>query len=143
MTGASYDIDDTDPAPRSDSHAGNLERLERILPGAGSAFDPASLEGRVGFRSVAPDRLPLVGPLPDADGLHGAFAYGSRGILWCSLMAEVLASRLEGEPLPVEARLANAVDPGRFAMRASRRASDPRARARPARRYEGSRGSRP
>ncbi len=123
MTGASYDIDDTDPAPRPDSHAGNLERLARILPGAEAGFDPGSLEGRVGFRSVAPDRLPLVGPLPGAEGLHGAFAYGSRGILWCSLMAELLASRLEGEPLPIEVRLADAVDPGRFTLRAARRSS--------------------
>lgn len=123
MTGASYDIDDPDPAPRPDSHAGNLERLDRILPGAGAAFDPGSLDGRVGFRSVAPDRLPLVGPLPGGDGLHGAFAYGSRGILWCALMAELLASRLEGEPLPIEARLADAVAPGRFTLRAARRTS--------------------
>ncbi len=123
MTGASYDIDDTDPAPRPDSHAGNLERLARILPGAEARFDPGSLEGRVGFRSVAPDRLPLVGPLPGAEGLHGAFAYGSRGILWCSLMAELIASRLEGEPLPIAVRLADAVDPGRFTLRAARRSS--------------------
>ncbi len=121
VAGASFDIDDPDPSPRVDSHAGNLERLARILPGAQAAFDPATLEGRVGFRAVAQDRLPLVGAIPGAEGLHGAFAYGSRGILWCSLMAELLASRLEGEPLPVEARLADAVDPGRFALRAKRR----------------------
>lgn len=126
VAGASFDIDDPDPAPRADSHAGNLERLARIFPGTESAFDPATLEGRVGFRAVAPDRLPLVGAIPGAEALHGACAYGSRGILWCSLMAELLVSRLEGEPLPVEARLADAVDPGRFALRARRRAGKPR-----------------
>ncbi|MEO8202840.1 MAG: bifunctional tRNA (5-methylaminomethyl-2-thiouridine)(34)-methyltransferase MnmD/FAD-dependent 5-carboxymethylaminomethyl-2-thiouridine(34) oxidoreductase MnmC [Betaproteobacteria bacterium] len=122
--GASFDIDDTDSAPRADGHAGNLERLARILPGAGSGLDPLTLDGRVGFRAVARDRLPLVGALKEAEGLHGAFAYGSRGILWCSLMAELLASQLEGEPLPVEARLADAVAPGRFRLRAGRRKKD-------------------
>jgi len=123
MAGASFDIDDMNPAPRADSHAGNLERLARILPGAGSGLDPSTLDGRVGFRAVARDRLPMVGALPGFDGLYGAFAYGSRGILWCSLMAELLASRLEAEPLPIEARLADAVAPERFRLRAKRRPS--------------------
>jgi len=119
VAGASYDLDDDDPEPRADSHAGNLERLARILPGAEACFDPAALDGRVGFRAVAIDRLPVVGPL--GSGLHAAFAYASRGIVWCSLMAELLASRMENEPLPLEARLADAVAPGRFALRARRR----------------------
>lgn len=121
LTGASYDPDDPDPHPRADSHAGNLERLARILPETLGAFDPASLQGRVGFRAVAPDRLPLAGPHPGAPGVWGACAYGSRGILWSALMAELVASQLEGEPLPLEAQLANAVDPGRFIRRAERR----------------------
>jgi tRNA 5-methylaminomethyl-2-thiouridine biosynthesis bifunctional protein len=137
MAGASYDFDDDDAAPRTDSHAGNLERLDRILPGNGSRFDPAALDGLVGFRAVAPDRLPLIGALADEDaaapknplpvtlprleGLYGAFAYGSRGLLWAGLGAELLASMLEGEPLPIEARLADALDPGRFLLRALRR----------------------
>ncbi len=137
MAGASYDFDDDDATPRADSHAGNLERLERILPGTGSRFEAASLDGMVGFRAVAPDRLPLIGalvdeaapvprnPLPSTlprlPGLYGAFAYGSRGLLWAGLGAELLASMLEGEPLPVEGRLADAIDPGRFLLRALRR----------------------
>jgi len=139
IAGASYDFDDDDAAARADSHAGNLERLEHILPGSGARFDPAALDGLVGFRAVAPDRLPLIGALADEDaaapknplpvtlprleGLYGAFAYGSRGLLWAGLGAELLASKLEGEPLPVEARLADALDPGRFLLRALRRAT--------------------
>jgi tRNA 5-methylaminomethyl-2-thiouridine biosynthesis bifunctional protein len=120
VSGASYDIDDPDPDPRADSHAGNLERLARILPGAQAPFDPHALQGRVGFRAVTPDRLPMVGPVPGMEGVHGAFAYASRGILWCSLMAELLASSLEGEPLPIESCLADAVDPRRYLRRANR-----------------------
>src|SRR5205814_9422286 len=60
VVGASFDLDDADPAPRASSHAGNLERLERIIA---VKTRPRSLEDRVAFRTVAPDRLPLVGTL--------------------------------------------------------------------------------
>ncbi len=139
IAGASYDFDDDDPAPRADGHAGNLARLARILPGAAADVDAAALDGMVGFRAVAPDRLPLIGPLaaddaaapknprlatlPRRDGLYGAFAFGSRGLLWAGLGGELLGSLLDGEPLPVEARLAEALDPGRFLLRALRRAT--------------------
>ena len=116
VVGASFDLDDADPAPRASSHAGNLERLERIIS---VKTKPQPLEGRVAFRIVAPDRLPLVGEL--AEGVYGALAYGSRGLLWAALAAEELASELEGEPMPVEGTLLNALDPGRFARRAMRR----------------------
>ena len=123
VVGASYDLGDEDPAPRAESHAGNLERLEQMLPGASGGLDPAKLEGRVAFRAVVPDRLPMIGAVSDArgPGLYGAFAYGSRGLLWAGLGGELLASLIEGEPLPVEKKLAAALDPGRFALRAARR----------------------
>lgn len=119
VTGATYDIDEDDPEVRLDSHADNLARLAQVLPGADAGIDPAKLEGRVAFRAVVPDRLPVLGPMPGQNGLYAAFAYGSRGILWCCLMAELLASRIEAEPWPVEGRLAGAVGPGRFGRRAA------------------------
>ena len=124
VIGASFDIGDDNPQLRAESHAGNLERLEQMLPGASSGLDPAKLAGRVAFRAVVPDRLPMIGPIdnPRGKGLYGAFAYGSRGLLWAGLGGELLASMIEGEPLPVERKLAAAVDPGRFALRAARRA---------------------
>jgi tRNA 5-methylaminomethyl-2-thiouridine biosynthesis bifunctional protein len=127
VVGASFDVDDEDTHLRADSHEGNLERLEQMFPGALAGFnprlDPSKLDGRVAFRAVVPDRLPMIGPIADARGagLYGAFAYGSRGLLWATLGGELLASMLEGEPLPVERKLAAAVDPGRFALRAARR----------------------
>jgi tRNA 5-methylaminomethyl-2-thiouridine biosynthesis bifunctional protein len=117
VVGASYDLEDDDPATREDSHAGNLERLANIIP-----FNAKlkNLEGRVAFRSVTPDRLPVVGKI--ADGVYGAFAYGSRGLIWATLAAELIASELEGEPLPLEGGLVDALHPGRFARRAKARA---------------------
>ena len=117
VVGASYDLEDEDRELREDSQAGNLERLAQILALAGL---PPKLGGRVAFRAVTPDRLPVVGKVTDA--VYGAFAYGSRGLLWAALAAEIIASDLEGEPLPVENALLKAMDPGRFRRRAESRA---------------------
>jgi tRNA 5-methylaminomethyl-2-thiouridine biosynthesis bifunctional protein len=135
--GASFDSGDSDLAPRLTDHAGNLQRLEELLPGAARGIDPALLDGRVGLRSAAPDRLPLIGTLPDTNGIAGSAAtletlprlaglhvllgLSARGMVWAPLAAELLASQLEGEPLPVERDLVRAVDPARFHLRAARR----------------------
>jgi tRNA 5-methylaminomethyl-2-thiouridine biosynthesis bifunctional protein len=120
VVGASYDIDDDDASPRAESDQGNLERLERILA---TKVHIAKFENRVGFRSVTPDRLPVVGKL--GEGVYGAFAYGSRGLVWAALAAELIAAELEGEPLPLEGKLADALSPRRFARRAGSRGSRP------------------
>jgi tRNA 5-methylaminomethyl-2-thiouridine biosynthesis bifunctional protein len=132
--GASYD-DDADSALRQSSQDENLAKIRSLLADPTLALD-APLAGRVGFRCVAPDRLPLVGALPDGDagerierlrdvarypGLYGLLGYASRGLTWAPLAAELLASQLDGEPLPLEAELAGALDPARFLVRARRR----------------------
>ena len=129
--GGHADISKTD-------HTANLERLQRMLPGYCADATPASVSGRVGFRPVSPDKLPMLGQLyhPDArpqgrdfsaverwPGLHVASGYGARGLVWSMLMAELLASQLEGEPLPLESELAATVDPARFLLR--KRADSP------------------
>jgi tRNA 5-methylaminomethyl-2-thiouridine biosynthesis bifunctional protein len=134
--GASYAYDGGEEL-RAEEHAGNLARLRRILPDAGATLDPARLEGRVSFRAATPDRLPLVGALADPqaalprdirlhdmprrEGLYGLLGLGSRGLVWATLAAEILASQLDGDPAPVESDLANAIDPARLLLRAHRR----------------------
>lgn len=142
LIGATFEPDDVDPAIRVAGHAENLERVRRLLPGLIDdvpALD--TLRGRVAFRWVAGDRLPLIGPLADEaqavanaralsgakardlprmPGLYGAFGYGSRGLVWGALGAELIASQLDGEPWPIERELAEAVDPARFLIRALR-----------------------
>jgi len=109
VVGASFDIDDADPAPRADSDTGNLERLEKIIP---LLSRPKAVGGRVAFRSVTPDRLPVAGAL--GENVYGAFAYGSRGLVWAALAAELIASQLHGDPLPLEGKLVDALSPQRF-----------------------------
>lgn len=137
--GASYSFDD-DPEARAKDDAGNLARLELILPGTTSALEPGALAAKVGFRAVPPDRLPLVGQLPDltampADGaarlatlprqagIFGLLGLASRGLVWAQLAAELLAAQLDGSPLPLENDLVAAVDPARFWLRRARKAA--------------------
>jgi tRNA 5-methylaminomethyl-2-thiouridine biosynthesis bifunctional protein len=42
--------------------------------------------------------------------------YASRGLIWAPLAAELLAAQLQGEPLPVENKIAAALDPARFLL---------------------------
>jgi tRNA 5-methylaminomethyl-2-thiouridine biosynthesis bifunctional protein len=117
--GASYDVVDDDPRPRESDHTANLERLERLLPGFGTGLKPAALPGRVGFRTVTPDRLPLVGALSAAggQGLFACLGLASRGLTWAPLLGEILACRITGEPLPVERDALGWLEPARFARR--------------------------
>jgi tRNA 5-methylaminomethyl-2-thiouridine biosynthesis bifunctional protein len=118
VVGATYDLEDEDAALREDSHAANLERLRNIL---GVDTRVPAPQGRVAFRAVTTDRLPVVGKI--AEGVYGAFAYGSRGLVWAALAAEIIASELEGEPLPLEGKLVDALHPRRFTKRAESRGS--------------------
>ena len=134
--GASYAYDQGTEL-RDKEHEGNLDRLSRILPGAEQSLRASELDGRVGFRAATPDRLPLVGALPDMapplprdirlrdmprhPGLYGLMGLGSRGLVWATLAAEALASRLHGDPLPLEGDLMDAMDPARFHLRQHRR----------------------
>jgi tRNA 5-methylaminomethyl-2-thiouridine biosynthesis bifunctional protein len=136
--GATYDLDDN-PELSPASHEENLQRLRGLLSDPDAA-QGAPLEGRVGFRCIAPDRLPLVGRLPDFaaagsterlrdvprhPGLYALLGYASRGLIWAGWAAELLAAQLEGEPLPLESALVDALDPARFVLRARRTGRDP------------------
>jgi tRNA 5-methylaminomethyl-2-thiouridine biosynthesis bifunctional protein len=47
-------------------------------------------------------------------------ALGSRGITTAALGGELIAAQLCGTPWPLEADLADAIDPARFLLRTSR-----------------------
>ncbi|HEY9100864.1 bifunctional tRNA (5-methylaminomethyl-2-thiouridine)(34)-methyltransferase MnmD/FAD-dependent 5-carboxymethylaminomethyl-2-thiouridine(34) oxidoreductase MnmC [Chitinimonas sp.] len=113
--------------------AANLALLGGMLPC--TAEDQTTLlEGRRCTRPGTADRLPVVGPLADAAafqpkhagslhlaprqaGLYTLTGFGARGLVWSGLMAELLASQIEGEPLPLERELVLALDPARFLAR--------------------------
>jgi tRNA 5-methylaminomethyl-2-thiouridine biosynthesis bifunctional protein len=133
LCGATRQPGDDDASLRAADHAYNLQRL-RALTGAAPDVDPASLDGRVGWRLTAADRLPLIGAVP-ADGppaarereaprrpgLFVCTGFGSRGITWAPLAGALVASWAAGAPFPVAADLVDAFDPARFGVRAARR----------------------
>ena len=132
--GASFIVDDTDLAIRQSEHAENLATIRSMVNNTALNWlgtDDAPLGGKVGLRPVVPDRLPLVGQLPTRDdaavisrsrsartripGLYVNSGFGARGILFATLCAELLASQISGEPLPLPKDIVRAIDPMRYA----------------------------
>jgi tRNA 5-methylaminomethyl-2-thiouridine biosynthesis bifunctional protein len=111
VVGATYEEGSTDDLAREEDHRANLARLEHLLPDFAATVDTARLGGRAGIRTVGPDRLPLAGAIPAAEGLYGLLGLGSRGLVYAPLCAELLACEVEGEPLPVERELAAGLAP--------------------------------
>jgi len=137
------------PAPTETGHKRNLDALAEAVPafrGALAALDPASLSGRVALRCQVPDRVPFAGPAPDhaaylegydrlrhgdrfADyppapyhsGLYLFGGLGARGFATSLLLGEHLAAQISGAPLPLPNKMAEAVHPARFIIRALRK----------------------
>ncbi|HEX5006365.1 MAG TPA: FAD-dependent oxidoreductase, partial [Hyphomonadaceae bacterium] len=131
--GATFEAAEGAPQTSDAARRKNLETLSRLRPDIAAEIDPAALISRASIRATTPDRFPFCGPpvenekAPDADPaplqcvrLIGGL--GARGFLWAPLLAELLASEAFNEPLPVEASVAKALDPGRFLQRSRRRA---------------------
>ena len=104
-------------------HSANFARLASLLPATAQALADSFANGSVrswrGTRHVTADRLPIVGPLVGplaaeaSPTLWISTGLGSRGLSLCVLCAELLAARLCGEPLPIEATLADKVSSSR------------------------------
>ena len=146
--GATSQAGDEDGSVRAADHAQNLLQLARLTQ-AVVQVDAAACSGRTGWRCVTPDRLPVIGAVPDSAAaatpagsrpldqarfvprLPGLFVFtglGSRGITWSALGAQTLAAWISGAPSPLEADLLDAVDPARFIAKAVRREASRKAR---------------
>ena len=69
------------------------------------------LGGWAGSRAVVQGRMPVIGPLSHAPGIFLACAYASHGLTWSSLAGDLIAAYLEGEPMPIERDLWQAICP--------------------------------
>ncbi|GKS77291.1 FAD-dependent 5-carboxymethylaminomethyl-2-thiouridine(34) oxidoreductase MnmC [Acidovorax sp. SUPP950] len=116
-------------ADETAAHATNWKKLRTLLPAVADQLAPAfgqpqaaptdRVPGKeippvsvwAGLRCASPDRLPIAGPVdPHAlPGLWVCTAMGARGITLAPLCGELVAARLHGEPLPLDARLAQAL----------------------------------
>jgi tRNA 5-methylaminomethyl-2-thiouridine biosynthesis bifunctional protein len=119
FAGATYDRLNDQAVVLDTDHAANWTRLAALLPDTAQALAPAFASyarGWAGVRCSMSDRFPMLGPVANAPpGLWLNTAMGSRGLTLGLLCGEILAAQWHGEPLPVEARLAKALDATRFA----------------------------
>lgn len=141
--GASFNLHDASPQLTMGDHHHNIQELTKIIPDiVGDINLPAQENGRVGFRCSTPDYLPLAGPAPDKPLFQNTFkglshnakqyipqpgdylpnlylniGHGSRGLTYTPLVAEILASRIAGEPPPVIQMMADNLNPARFLIR--------------------------
>ncbi|NNC22702.1 bifunctional tRNA (5-methylaminomethyl-2-thiouridine)(34)-methyltransferase MnmD/FAD-dependent 5-carboxymethylaminomethyl-2-thiouridine(34) oxidoreductase MnmC [Salinisphaera sp. USBA-960] len=145
--GATYASNDPDANVRARDDAANVDGLAATTPLLARALGEAEpVSGRVGWRAAMPDSLPLVGGVPDRSQWLSAYAayrhdaktplsaqpshwpnlwvcagHASRGVVSAPLAAEISASMICGEPMPVARSLVDAVNPGRSMIRALRR----------------------
>ncbi|MDA8416318.1 MAG: FAD-dependent 5-carboxymethylaminomethyl-2-thiouridine(34) oxidoreductase MnmC [Betaproteobacteria bacterium] len=108
--GATYQPE-SDTTPRSEDDQENLQRWERLV---GYRTTTPIRTRRVGLRNISHDRLPLIGPLSSHPGVFTLTALGSRGLALAPLGAALLSAWLEGEPLPLERDLIEAISPQRY-----------------------------
>lgn len=139
--GASFDPEDSRLDLRLHDHEQNLSMLKQLSPDLYQSLSPLAVEtlqGRAALRCATPDYLPMAGPLLDdvllkerytpgsqlsavhlpwQQGLYVNTGHGSKGLLTAPLCAEIIASLLDRQPLPVDIGLARALDPNRFLLR--------------------------
>jgi tRNA 5-methylaminomethyl-2-thiouridine biosynthesis bifunctional protein len=121
IVGSSYDENETDNQARYESDRFNQEQAAGLLNYAEGDQSELMPDGQfVGIRCVAGDRLPIIGALPQRPGIFVATALGSRGILWSTLAAKLIADQvLAGDfalltRLGFTSALAAALAPDRF-----------------------------
>jgi len=138
--GSTYVKADTSCEYRLDEQTTNLNMLSQALVKCDWAQDIQGLaKGRAAIRCGSPDHLPLVGAIADIEAQNSQYsdlykalplahypqakdlpnlfmlsALGSRGLTTAPLMAELLASQIANQPLPLGNTLLNALNPNRF-----------------------------
>lgn len=140
--GASFVLRTDETALSWDEHQQNLARAAAISPAFNELAVADLNQGRANFRCTTPDYLPIVGPLPQADAMMERFAplrrdarsiidrtgsyhpglfinigHGSRGLAYTPLCAELIASLIADQPLPLPRDLIQALHPARFLIR--------------------------
>ena len=141
--GATFIPRSTDDSLIMEDHLHNMDELQEMLPDCADALVAQgwkdAMEGKAGIRCASPDKSPFVGQAPVAEQwLHDyaglandakrfatdsaghyhpnlwlSVAQGSRGMVGSPLCAELLASRICHEPLPLEMAIVDHLQPGR------------------------------
>ncbi|MCY7296567.1 bifunctional tRNA (5-methylaminomethyl-2-thiouridine)(34)-methyltransferase MnmD/FAD-dependent 5-carboxymethylaminomethyl-2-thiouridine(34) oxidoreductase MnmC [Alteromonas sp. a30] len=141
--GATFGKDDETTDYRVSEEAANLHNLKHALPNMPWVENLVGKQtGRASIRCASPDRLPLMGQLPDLEKQQAQYkeiyktyanhkyahptnidnvfvltGLGSRGLCTAPLLAEALACQISGKPLPLSQAQLNALSPNRFLIR--------------------------
>jgi len=122
----------------------NNQKLGELAPWIATEARTRTQTSRASIRATTPDRLPLIGALPDEPSMRETFAayakgqqiqedaplmpkqyiatgYGSRGFTWAPWAASILTAQLFGEPAPASQPALEAVSPARLILRALKR----------------------
>lgn len=140
--GASYHRGQTDAQYSEQDQQHNRQRLLDCFPQAAWAqeVDVSAGEARCGVRCATRDHLPMAGNVPDYAATLSAYeslaghrdaavtapvyrnlyvlgGLGSRGLCSAPLVAEILASQMSDEPLPLDSLTLAALNPNRLWVR--------------------------
>lgn len=141
LWGATFEAHNGEPlTPSPEARQENMESLESLDPYWRQDARSRDIQSRAGIRATTPDRLPLVGAVPDVDeavrifegvrhgqtvetdapllpGLYISGGMGSRGFTWAPWAGEILAAQLLSEPAPASIDALQAVSPMRQILR--------------------------
>lgn len=141
--GATYTLQNNNPNITASDHRQNIRNIALLSNAFNFDGELAnSVSGRTGFRCTTPDYFPMVGPVHDLPATIARFAalrknakaniqlpgchypslylnlgFGSRGLAYAPLCAELLASIICAEPLPISSTLYSYLNPIRFTIR--------------------------
>ncbi|WP_067984404.1 bifunctional tRNA (5-methylaminomethyl-2-thiouridine)(34)-methyltransferase MnmD/FAD-dependent 5-carboxymethylaminomethyl-2-thiouridine(34) oxidoreductase MnmC [Neptuniibacter pectenicola] len=143
--GATFDLKGKQRDVTQHDHDKNLTKLADALPEFHHALlkKKAQLSGRTAFRCSTPDYMPVVGPAPVFSDYIDTYArlrkdknwrfegataqhypnlyvnsgHGSKGLITCPISAELLASMICNEPLPLPKTLIDSINPARFIIK--------------------------
>lgn len=141
LWGATFEAWAGDALEATDAaRAENMAALEELNPYWRQDAKNRDISSRAGVRATTPDRLPLIGAVPDFEaaaevfdgvrhgqqveadaplvpGLYMSGGLGSRGFTWAPWAGEILAAQLLSEPAPASVDALQAVSPMRQILR--------------------------
>ena len=145
LWGATFEAHEGDEAVVSAAaRAANAEALRGLSPAWMGEALGADVTSRAGVRATTPDRLPLIGALPDVaaatqvfdgvrtgrkveadaprvEGVYVAGGFGARGFTWAPWAGEILAAQILGGPAPAPVSALEAISPMRLILRRLKR----------------------
>jgi tRNA 5-methylaminomethyl-2-thiouridine biosynthesis bifunctional protein len=121
--GSTFETDAVRATDVAAAQASNFQKLSQLLPRAAQALETQFTTGQAqawaATRCVSHDRLPLVGPVDDAEHptLWVSAAMGARGLSFSALCAEMLVALMGHEPQVMERALTKGLHSQRLQRR--------------------------